>query len=118
MKPAAYILIVMMLFLNLQPLLVNCQMRVVTPEIRTTCNGSRCCSEKETEDTEKKSEEHSEGCNPFAGCSQCQYLASYKIINLPKPAPVAKTRLFTASEDLQQGFITDCWHPPESVFTL
>lgn len=116
MKPAACLLIILMLFSSLQPLLLDCYGKNEQPVSASTCSANKSCSKKEgAGKTSKEDTNRTEGCNPFASCSGCQYVVSHKVIHFRTISPAIKIKLFTAGEDIQSGFISDCWHPPEAT---
>jgi hypothetical protein len=119
MKPTAYILSILMLFLVAQPLLVNCQLRAQLKAPKTCCAKSmhKGCDKK---DTKKKSEskdcDRTTGCNPFAGCSQCQYITVSKFFYSSGFEQISAKRIPSLNEKTQSGYGTNCWQPPELVF--
>jgi hypothetical protein len=132
MKPVAYFFTAMLLFLNLQPILVNCQ-ELVKPTgnlssapVKSTCQKTKStcpmaqkksCPKSKSTKTENKDCDRTASCNPFASCSQCHYLATNKSLYFNSVAILAKVRLFTPNEDIQSGFLADCWHPPKLTFS-
>jgi hypothetical protein len=118
MKPAACLLTFLMFFGIVQPVLLDCYGNDKQPDITSTCSASKSCSKKEG--AGKPSEEDTDrtaGCNPFASCSGCQYVFNHKVVYFRAISPAIKVKLFTAGEDIQSGFISDCWHPPEAMLS-
>lgn len=115
MKPAAFLLIILVLFSSVQPLVLDCYGKENQPGSASTCDAGKCCSNKDaTNKTSGNETARTEGCNPFASCSGCQYVVNQKVINFRINISSSKFKLFTGSEDIRSGFISDCWHPPES----
>ena len=115
MKPAAFLLIILVFFGNVQPLLLECYGKEKQPGNTATCQASKCCSKKEAAGkSNRKETARTEGCNPFASCSGCHYVVNLKVINLRISISSVKVKLRTGSENIRSGFLTDCWHPPES----
>jgi hypothetical protein len=115
MNPAAFLLIILVFFGNVQPLLLDCYGKTKQPGSTSTCEASKRCSKKEAAGKSSgKETTRTEGCNPFASCSGCHYVINLKVINLRISISSVKVKLFTGSEDIRSGFMSDCWHPPES----
>ena len=132
MKPVAYFFTVMLLFLNLQPILVNCQGLVKPggtlscPPVKSTCQKTanscsmskkKTCPKSRSENPKNKDCDRTAGCNPFASCSQCHYIVTNRSLYLNSIILLTKVRLSSLNEDIQAGFLADCWHPPEFTFT-
>jgi hypothetical protein len=119
MKPAALFFIFLMTFGTIHPLVSNCRSEGKASIVKSTCGARTCCSKKDknskTPPPAEQNNERSEVCNPFASCSGCQFTANYKIIYAKIITPAIKVKLYTSSENIQTGFIADCWHPPEGI---
>jgi len=115
MKSTAFFLIILVLFGSVQPLMLDCYGQEKQAGSTATCTANKCCSKKEPAGkTSGKETARTEGCNPFASCSGCQYVVSHKVINFRINISSTKVKLVAGSEDIRSGFISDCWHPPES----
>lgn len=118
MKPAAYILTLLMLFLIVQPIVVECVAASSAEPAKAACKMKRSCPMKPacTEEDENNNEcERSASCNPFASCSQCHFVNASKFLYAPAMGMVRDSRTIMAGEKLVAGFIADCWQPPEFV---
>jgi len=117
MKPAAFIFSVLMLFFTAQPFLVRCQPMAQKPANEMACCGGKSCHKKEMpQKAENKNCDGSNSCNPFAGCSQCQYTTLSATIRIEMIELIDPNKGIIHHEALQSGFLSDCWHPPESSF--
>ncbi len=119
MKQAAYILTILMLFFMAQPLLVNCQAQLQRVSKMTGCCGGKSCHKKEVQDkkTPVKDCDRTNACNPFAGCSQCQYIPTSKFTYPLHPINAVSEKMAISSENIQTGYSNDCWHPPKFRFS-
>jgi hypothetical protein len=117
MKPAAYILIVLMLFFMLQPVLIQCQVYALAEcaPPKTGCGGNSCSSKAAVPKKETKDCERTAPCNPFASCSQCHYVAASRIIYAATAAQMTNRLNSHQGDNITSGFLNDCWHPPELV---
>lgn len=116
MKPAACLLSFLMFFGTVQPVLLDCYGMDKQADNTSTCSAGKSCSKNEEPDkTSKEDAGRTTGCNPFASCSGCQYVVNPKLIYTRTISPVMKVKLFTAGENIQPGFLSDCWHPPEAM---
>ena len=114
MKPAAFLLIILVLFGSVQPLMLDCYGKEDQATGTSACEAGKCCSKnKAAGKTSGKEPTRTEGCNPFASCSGCQYVVNQKVINFKINISAIQVKLFTGSDDVRPGFISDCWHPPE-----
>ncbi len=117
MKYPAYILTTLMLFFMAQPFVVNCQAQIKTVSQITGCCGGKSCHKKEKDQkTEGKDCDRTNACNPFAGCSSCQYIAVSKFFYASMSTQAGITKEIPAPENITQGFSNDCFHPPERIF--
>lgn len=115
MKPAATILCILMLFFTAQPLLIQCQQKIETAaEIASCCGGKSCDKKEVSSKKENKDRAADRACNPFASCSQCQYV---HVVNsfLPGQPAIAETVMkILCNENIEAGFIDNWWQPPEA----
>jgi hypothetical protein len=115
MKPAAHILTLLMLFLMVQPLVVECVAATKPPEQQ--CKLKRCVPVKPTCPKEDNKEcERSTSCNPFASCSQCHFVNASKFLYAPAMGMLVNKTVISHNEKVAAGFMNDCWHPPEVKF--
>lgn len=120
MKLPACILALLMFSLTAQPLLVECQAKSMQAA-KTNCCGSGYQQKKSKHATKKKSCHSSKskecdstsGCNPFASCSQSQYVAGSKHYCNNFAIVLKKKRYASSHENLVTGYHVDCWQPPE-----
>jgi hypothetical protein len=116
MKVKAFLFYVLMLFLLVQPLLVTCQ--------SARAQATACCDQKACHQTEKKQNELPKkcddgiACNPFASCSQQQFVAVSGISFTESITVANQERINHKNENASVGFLTDCFHPPEMVSFL
>jgi len=116
MKPAAIILSFLMLFFTAQPLLIHCQQKIEMANAEKNCCGGQTCSKKENPSKqEKKNCTDANACNPFASCSQCQYVHSANTLLSGRFVILEITKLGLGNADIHPGFLKDSWHPPEFV---
>jgi hypothetical protein len=103
-----------MLFLFVQPVLLQCQELTKMPP-KMSCCSSKKCNMPDKKNKDSKDCDRTGACNPFAGCSQAQYTNPSRYFHpenfligqpLKKPATLGV---------IQAGFIVDCWHPPELI---
>lgn len=122
MKFAAHILSLLMLCMMAQPLLIECQAKSIKAAAKTHCGKS--CHKKKTEpagerkscNSDKNKEcDRTSSCNPFAACSQCQYMASSKYDCSNSMVVVKKDQRPAPGDTLSPGFGNNCWQPPEWV---
>jgi hypothetical protein len=114
-KPAAYILALLMLFLMAQPLVVECVAASAQKAEPVSCKRNQRCPMKPTCPREDNKEcERSTGCNPFASCSQCHFVNASKFLYAPASGIAIDDNIIQPGEKVVAGFINDCWHPPES----
>ncbi len=124
MKPVAYILSLLMLFLMAQPLLIECQAMVkVEPEpVKEGCCAKTCQKTKKPADkscsSKSKECDRTNTCNPFASCSQSQYTVTSRYIYAGDQILAASKRSYPTNENIVSGFRNDCWQPPEPVSSL
>ena len=117
MRPAAFIFCILMLFFTAQPLLVYCQLqpKKETTHVTGCCRAKSC--QKKGKEKEKKSEnrdcDNTNSCNPFASCARCQYVAVYRIFCIESIDQKISNKSIVTNEDLQKGYLRDCWHPPK-----
>ena len=117
MKQPAYILTILMLFFMVQPFVVNCQAQVKPVSKMTGCCGGESCHKKEKDKkTESKDCDRTNACNPFAGCSGCQYVAGSKFLYSSINIQTRLKKITLASENISSGFSSDCFQPPELSF--
>ncbi len=103
-----------MLFLTVQPLIVNCQLQIKEPAHTPRCCGDKSCDKKRAEQrTGKKDCEGTSAGNPFAFCSQCQYTAVRLITYAGIIDKNSTTKTAIINENIESGFKADCWHPPK-----
>jgi hypothetical protein len=103
-----------------QPLIVECQAESAEATIKATCGGNSCQKKKTKTNSGKKSCgsknkecDRTNGCNPFASCSQCQYIAISKFIYNSGLAALKKNLFPSENEQTASGFNANCWQPPE-----
>jgi hypothetical protein len=112
MKIAAYILTLLMLFLVVQPLVIECVAATKSPEQQ--CKIKRCVPAKPACPKEDNKEcERSTACNPFASCSQCHFVNASKFLYAPGVGIAENSITSSHDEKVTAGFMNDCWHPPE-----
>jgi|GEM_PF-3818151 len=111
MKPGAFILTILLLFFTAQPLLLRCQMIAELKPAKNCCG--RSCGKKQEEKPAGRDCNRTDACNPFAGCGQCQYTVASKYFYSPVVPAVLKPASVSAGGDIETGFQSDCWHPPE-----
>jgi hypothetical protein len=118
MKPAAYILTLLMLFFMLQPVLIQCQASALAEcaPPKTSWGGNSCGSKAALPKKETKDCERTAPCNPFASCSQCHYVAASKIVYAALIAQTDNRLHLHQGDNITSGFLNDCWHPPELVY--
>jgi hypothetical protein len=115
MKPAATILCILMLFFTAQPLLIHCQQKMETATEMSSCCGGKSCSKKEDPSKKEKKDCAAESaCNPFAACSQCQYVHVANAFLVEQPAVTAGVKKSLGNENIEAGFIGNFWQPPEA----
>lgn len=112
MKYKAFFFYVLMLFLVLQPLLVTCQ---AVRENPAGCCYAKNCNRKEKSQTPvSKKCDDGIACNPFASCSQAQFI-TVTGMSFMETVPVGnKQAIRHQHENAIAGFIADCFHPPEA----
>lgn len=116
MKQAAYILTILMLFFMAQPFLVNCQAQVKpVSKITGCCGGNSCHKKSKDEKAPVKDCDRTNACNPFAGCSQCQYIPTSKFTYPLRTVNSISEKIAISSENIQAGYSNDCWHPPKFI---
>ena len=117
MKPAAIFLTTLLLFLMAQPILVNCQVKhqESKPAAAGCCGGKSCSKKQKEKKEESKDCDRTNACNPFAGCSGCQYVAASKYFYSPMSSENVSARMITGAENIQPGFSNDCWNPPRLI---
>jgi hypothetical protein len=115
MKASAYIFTLLTLFFVAQPYIVRCQQDLIAAnEAKQAECCSRSCDKKQaTENPQTKDCDKTNSCNPFAGCSGCQYLPTTRFQYKSLAAAADKLRSPSFSENTAAGFITNCWNPPE-----
>jgi hypothetical protein len=105
-----------MLFLMAQPILINCQEKMISCAVVTSIAGGKCCAAKpEKEGKRSKSSDPLDECNPFASCSQCQFTAVTRIIYHTTSVTESARRIIPLDEFWCSEYSGECWHPPESV---
>jgi hypothetical protein len=120
MKPVASILSLLLLFLMAQPMIIECQAMIKVEPPATVCGANSChkdmakkkpagkqCSSKSKECDKTTT------CNPFASCSQCQYVAASRYLYAGDQALAVSKRSYPTNENSVTGFRNDCWQPPE-----
>ena len=119
MKPAVYILSFTLLFLMVQPMLINCQTQVKATVAMSGCIKNKGCHKaKKTENKacdKTKDCDKTNACNPFASCSQCQYTVVSKFFYAGSIVQILKNKLPSQNNNIESGFINDFWQPPEWV---
>jgi len=120
MKPVASILSLLILFLMAQPLIMECQAMVKVEPPATVCGANSChktMAKKKLADkscsSKSKECDKTNSCNPFASCSQCQYVAASRYMYAGDPTLVNHKRSYITNESIVTGFRNDCWQPPE-----
>ncbi|MES2371705.1 MAG: hypothetical protein V4557_03935 [Bacteroidota bacterium] len=120
MKPVASILSLLMLFLMAQPMIMECQAMVKVEPPATVCGANSCpkaMAKKKLADkscsSKSKECDRTNTCNPFASCSQCQYVAASRYLYAGDQILAGSKRSYTANENIVTGFRNDCWQPPE-----
>jgi hypothetical protein len=99
-----------------QPLLISCQERmkaVSCTKMQACCGGGSCSKEDQPVKQEKKNCTDANACNPFASCSQCQYVHPGNIFITAVNAILKITPLGLENENTAAGFMNDSFHPPE-----
>jgi hypothetical protein len=115
MKQAAYILTLLMLFSMAQPLIVNCQVKLAHAKTEETgCCKKNACNKKQKEEPAKDCDKTS-SCNPFAGCSLCQYIAASKFTYSLHEINTNSYGRIINNDDVLAGFSNDCWRPPKFI---
>lgn len=118
----AYILSLLMLFLMAQPMLVECQAMIkVEPEpVKAMCGAKACHKTMEAKkpagkscSSKSKECDKTTTCNPFASCSQCQYVAASRYLYAGDQTLAGSKRSYPTNENIVTGFRNDCWQPPE-----
>lgn len=120
MKPVASILSLLILFLMAQPMIMECQAMVKQEPPATTCGAGSChkaaakkkLADKRCADKSKECDK-TNTCNPFASCSQCQYVAASRYLYAGDQVLASSKRSYTVNENIATGFRNDCWQPPE-----
>jgi hypothetical protein len=117
MKPAACLLTILVLFFMAQPILVNCQLqhKESIPAMKNCCGGKACHKNENNKKQESKDCDRTNACNPFAGCSGCQYIAASKYFYSPISAENISATMIKGTENIQPGFSNDCWNPPKLI---
>jgi hypothetical protein len=122
MKPVASILSLLMLFLMAQPMLMECQAMIKAEQepVKAMCGARSCHKTTETKKTAEKSCsskskecDKTNTCNPFASCSQCQYVAASRYLYAGDQTLAGSKRSYPTNENSVTGFRNDCWQPPE-----
>lgn len=120
MKPVASILSLLMLFLIAQPMIMECQAMVKVDPPATVCGGNSCpkaMAKKKLADKscsgKSKECDRTTSCNPFASCSQCQYVAASRYMYAGDQTLANSKRSCYTNENIVTGFRNDCWQPPE-----
>jgi hypothetical protein len=125
MKPVASILSLLMLFLMAQPMIMECQAMVKVEPPATTCGANSChkamakkkAAEKSCSGKSKECDK-TNACNPFASCSQCQYVAASRYLYAGDQTLADSKRSYPTNENSVTGFRNDCWQPPEFSSSL
>lgn len=116
LKTVASILTSLLLFLTVQPLLLNCfsaeggQQRME----QGCCSTGRCHNKQPVNRSGNRDSEHANGCNPFAGCSGCQYVAAARVNYTTQLQSQSDVYPLPFSEDEHRGFGGQCFQPPEA----
>lgn len=116
MKATAYIFTTLMLFLMAQPVIINCQERMETcATVKPSCGGNSCSASQEKKETDKDSRERipQDGCNPFAACSGCHFIAIMKSFQVSAPEVCSVQKIIPRNENRCSDFTGDAWNPPE-----
>ncbi len=120
MKPVASILSLLILFLMAQPMIMECQAMVKVEPPATVCGANSChkaMAKKKLADkscsSKSKECDKTNSCNPFASCSQCQYIVVSRYMYAGDPTLVNHKRSYATNENIVTGFRNDCWQPPE-----
>jgi hypothetical protein len=112
MKAAASILTILMLFFTAQPVLVQCQPVMRDPKPVSNCCG-KTCNKKQEKKPDTRDCNRTDACNPFAGCSQCHYIAASKFFYNSGLSIAGQRNSYAPGENILAGFQPDCWQPPE-----
>src|SRR5437870_2790589 len=112
MKQAASILTILMLFFTAQPMLVQCQPGMPDVKPAKGCC-AKTCNKKQQKKADTRDCNRTDACNPFAGCSQCQYIIASKFFYNTNLSIAARQNSYAPSEHILAGFQPDCWQPPE-----
>jgi hypothetical protein len=117
MKPGASILTILMLFFTAQPVLVRCQPVVSDPKPAMSCC-AKTCHKKQEKKADTRDCDRTNACNPFAGCSQCHYIAVSKFFYNGNLSIAYQRNSYAPGENILAGFQPDCWQPPELTVCL
>jgi hypothetical protein len=113
MKQTAYILTLLMLFSIAQPFVVDCQAKQAHAKTKVTgCCKKNTCNKKEKEEPAKDCDKTT-SCNPFAGCSLCQYIAASKYTYSPYVLNANFYGRILNNDNVLAGFSNNCWRPPK-----
>jgi hypothetical protein len=103
-----------MLFFTAQPLLVYCQRPGKEPVQRSSCCSPKTCHKKEKLPKPANGDcDRTNSCNPFASCSQCQYVAAYRFTYTISIDQITDSKKVIRKENIASGFLAECWQPPE-----
>jgi hypothetical protein len=106
-----------MAFFMAQPLLVQCQLQAKESAPASECcaSKSKCKKAAEKKKTENKDCDQANTCNPFAGCSQCHYIAASKFFYPTRAIQKADKSGDRHDDNIASGFSADFWQPPELI---
>jgi|SRR5688572_1985435 len=108
MKAGAYILMVILCVLMIQPMFSN---SMVAP-------AESCCAESscdKPEPSDNKDDCANNRCNPLMSCPTGNfYLAGYSHISLTS-LMLSKEKIFLINDNRVLARLAECWHPPEII---
>jgi hypothetical protein len=117
MKKAASILTILLLFFTAQPVLLRCQPAIPDAKPARNCC-AKTCNKKQEKKADTRDCNQTDACNPFAGCSQCHYIAVSKFFYNSNLSITYQRNSYAPGEDILAGFQPDCWQPPELALCL
>lgn len=109
MKAAAYILLILIGALNMQPIFSSQKAMA-----ETQCCSKEGCHKPKKQKQDKKDCE-SNGCNPFMACAIGNFYFTEKSLALSLLLPSLKQKFIACNDNRLSAKISDFWHPPENT---
>ena len=110
MKVPAYIFIIVLSFLTLQPAFSSDQ-----KNIEVQCCKKDFCNKRGDEKPDKKNNCGNNGCNPFMACAYGNFFLIGKSSICFTYTPIAGKKIIALNDNRIATMFSDCWHPPETT---